>query len=395
MSFGSSHMAGSRTFRWTLTIAVLLSGGYLGWRQFHTEGHDAHSQSKAAAGVPVTVATVEKSDFPVYLEGLGTVQGFNTVVVRTRVDGQIDTIAFKEGQIVKQGDLLAQIDPRPFQAALDQAKAKKDQDEASLANSKLDLQRYTKLGEFATKQQTDTQRSTVQQGTAQIEADNAAIANAQTQLGYTTIRAPIAGVTGFRLVDQGNIVNASTQTGIVNIAQIEPIAVIFTAPEEKLPEIKSALALHPPQVIALSTDGKKVLSEGTLSLINNQVDTTSGTIRLKAVFNNADHALWPGQSVSTRLLVDTLKDAVVIPDDAVQRGANGLYAFAVGQDNKAELQKISIGASIDGRTVVEKGLTPGQYVIASGQYRVQPGALVTTTVADVRPVQAPAQAKAK
>ena len=377
----------SRNARWTSVLLVLLiaGGGYFGWQRYHQPQKtqdNAKDSAKLRAGVPVTIASVEKADFPVYLEGLGTVQGFNTVVVRTRVDGQIDNIAFKEGQLVNKGDLLAQIDPRPFQAALDQAKAKKDQDEANLANAKLDLQRYTKLGEFATRQQTDTQRSTVQQVTAQIEADAAAIANAQTQLDYTTIRAPIAGVTGFRQVDQGNIVNAATQTGLVTIAQIEPIAVIFTAPEEKLPAIKDALASHSPQVIALSTDGKKVLSEGTLSLINNQVDTTSGTIRLKAVFNNSDHVLWPGQSVSTRLLVNTLKDAVVIPDDAVQHGINGLYVFAVDQNNKAELQQVSIGASTNGRTVIEKGLTPGQKVIVSGQYRIQPGSVVTTTVAD-------------
>jgi multidrug efflux system membrane fusion protein len=386
----------SRNARWTSVLLVLLiaGGGYFGWQRYHQPQKtqdNAKDGAKLRAGVPVTIASVEKADFPVYLEGLGTVQGFNTVVVRTRVDGQIDNIAFKEGQLVNKGDLLAQIDPRPFQAALDQAKAKKDQDEANLANAKLDLQRYTKLGEFATRQQTDTQRSTVQQVTAQIEADVAAIANAQTQLDYTTIRAPIAGVTGFRQVDQGNIVNAATQTGLVTIAQIEPIAVIFTAPEEKLPAIKDALASHSPQVIALSTDGKKVLSEGTLSLINNQVDTTSGTIRLKAVFNNSDHVLWPGQSVSTRLLVNTLKDAVVIPDDAVQHGINGLYVFAVDQNNKAELQQVSIGASTSGRTVIEKGLTPGQKVIVSGQYRIQPGSVVTTTVADSG--QAPAKAR--
>ena len=386
----------SRNARWTSVLLVLLiaGGGYFGWQRYHQPQKiqdNAKDGAKLHAGVPVTIASVEKADFPVYLEGLGTVQGFNTVVVRTRVDGQIDNIAFKEGQLVNKGDLLAQIDPRPFQAALDQAKAKKDQDEANLANAKLDLQRYTKLGEFATRQQTDTQRSTVQQVTAQIEADAAAIANAQTQLDYTTIRAPIAGVTGFRQVDQGNIVNAATQTGLVTIAQIEPIAVIFTAPEEKLPAIKDALASHSPQVVALSTDGKKVLSEGTLSLINNQVDTTSGTIRLKAVFNNSDHVLWPGQSVSTRLLVNTLKDAVVIPDDAVQHGINGLYVFAVDQNNKAELQQVSIGASTNGRTVIEKGLTPGQKVIVSGQYRIQPGSVVTTTVADSG--QAPAKAR--
>src|SRR4051812_29684429 len=270
-----------RRFRWTsiLLLAIVVGGGYAAWR-YHSDSSARQARADTPRGpapIPVKLATVEKTDFPVYLTGLGTVQGFNTVVVRTRVDGQVDHIDFKEGQVVKEGDLLAQIDPRPFQATLDQAKAKKAQDAASLANANLDLQRYTKLGEFATKQQTDTQRSTVQQLTAQIAADDAAIANAQTQLDYATVKAPIAGVTGFRQVDQGNIVNAATQTGIVTIAQIEPIAVILTAPEEQLSQIKAALAVAPPKVIALSTDGKKVLSTGELALINNQVDTTSGT----------------------------------------------------------------------------------------------------------------------
>lgn len=380
-------MSASRTLSWLLVAAILSGGGYLGWRHFHAGRHDAASTASAQTGspVPVTVARVATADFPVYLQGLGTVQGFNTVVVRSRVDGQLDAIAFKEGQLVKQGDLIAQIDPRPFQAALDQATAKKDQDEASLANAKLDLQRYTDLGAFAARQQTDTQRALVRQDAAQVEADNAAIASARTQLDYTSIRAPIAGVTGFRQVDQGNIVNAATQTGIVTIAQIEPIAVVFTAPEEKLPDIRAALAAGAPPVIALSSDGKKVLSKGTLALIDNQVDTTSGTIRLKAVFDNADHALWPGQSVSTRLLVATLKDAVVVPDDAVQRGSGGLYALTVGPDDKAAVRQIAIGASTDGRTVVEKGLSPGERVIVAGQYRVQPGSPVAVTVADAAP----------
>lgn len=381
-------MMRSRTVRWILLIAVLVAAGsYAVWHRHSGTGtaqNDGTQKSAAArsATIPVKIAQVAKSDFPLYLTGLGTVQGFNTVVVRTRVDGQIDKIAFKEGQLVSKGDVLAQIDPRPFQAALDQAKAKKAQDEANLANANLDLQRYTKLGEFATRQQTDTQRSTVQQVTAQIAADDAAVSNAQTQLDYATVRAPIAGVTGFRQVDQGNIVNASTQTGIVTIAQIEPIAVIFTAPEDQLPQVKAALAAGSPKTIALSTDGKKVLSEGTLSLINNQVDTSSGTIRLKAVFENKDHALWPGQSVSTRLLVKTLKDAVVIPDEAVQHGTDGLYAYAVDKDDKAELRKIKVGKSIDGQTVIEGGLSSGERVIVAGQYRVQPGSIVTTTVAD-------------
>src|SRR5438132_9128924 len=379
-------MSRSRTIRWTLLVIAIAALGYWGWQRFHGDNRpalaDAQKPAPARTAVPVKIASVETADFPVYLTGLGTVQGFNTVVVRTRVDGQINRIAFQEGQFVREGDTLVEIDPRPFAAALDQAKAKKAQDEANRANASLDLQRFTKLGEFATRQQTDTQRSTVAQLTAQIQADTALIENAQTQLDYATVKAPISGIVGIRQVDVGNIVNSATQTGIVSIAQIEPIAVIFTAPEEQLPDIKAALAAAPPKVIALSTDGKKVLSTGTLALINNQVDTTSGTIRLKAVFDNKDHALWPGQSVSTRLLVATLKDATVIPDDAVQHGNDGLYAFSVNADNKAELRRIKVSKSIDGRSVVDEGLSPGERVITSGQYRVQPGTLVGTSVAD-------------
>jgi membrane fusion protein, multidrug efflux system len=380
----------SRTTRWVLLIAALAAVGYFGWQWFH-RGDQAtaanNAQKAAPSAVRVSIAPVEKADFPVYLTGLGTVQGFNTVVVRTRVDGQIDKIAFQEGQLVKQGDLLAEIDPRPYRAALDQAKAKKAQDEANLANANLDLQRYTKLGEFATRQQTDTQRSTVAQLTAQIAADDAAAFNAQTQLDYTAVKSPISGLAGLRQVDVGNIVNASTQTGIVTIAQIEPIAVIFTAPEEQLSYINEAQATQPLKVIAITTDGKKPLAEGKLAVVNNQVDATSGTIRLKAVFDNKNHALWPGQSVSTRLLLKTLKDATVVPDDAIQHSTDGLYAYIVNQDNKAELRKVKVSQSIDGRSVVDDGLSPGQQVITSGQYKVQPGTLVSTAVASSDPAQ--------
>ncbi|MGY3551283.1 multidrug efflux system membrane fusion protein [Bradyrhizobium sp. USDA 4472] len=384
-------MKKSRPILWIVIIAAVAGGGYYGWQRFSAaEAAKAQAAQKGAprvAAVPVSIAPVQKADFPVYLTGLGTVQGFNTVQVRTRVDGQIDKIAFTEGQMVNQGDLLVEIDPRPFQAALDQAKAKKSQDEANLANANLDLQRYTKLGEFATRQQTDTQRSTVAQLTAQIAADEAAIANAQTQLDYTQVKSPITGVAGLRQVDIGNIVNASSQTGIVTIAQVEPITVIFTAPEEQLPYISEGQQSGDLKVIAFTTDGKKTLAEGKLAVINNQVDTTSGTIRLKAVFDNKDHTLWPGQSVSTRLLVRTLKDATIVPDDAVQHSTNGLYAYTVGPDNKAEVHKIKVSYAIDGRSVVDEGLSPGQQVITGGQYKVQPGSVVSTTVASSDPVQ--------
>lgn len=361
--------------------AVLVAGGvYAAWPK-HSGGEKSTKSGPAQGAVPVTVGTVTKEDFPVYLTGLGTVQGFNTVTVRTRVDGQINQIAFKEGQFVKEGDLIAQVDPRPFQAALDQANAKKTQDEANLANAQRDLARSTKLGEFATKQTVDTQTANVEQLKAQIAADEAAIFNAQTQLDYASIRAPISGVTGIRQVDVGNIVNAATQTGIVTIAQVEPISVIFTAPEAQLPDIAAALRQGETKVTALTADGRKVLSEGTLSLMNNQVDTTSGTIRLKATFDNKDHALWPGLSVSTRLLVNTLKDAVVMPDDAIQHGADGLYAYAVADGSKAEVRKLKVGPSTNGKTLVDSGVKAGDQVVTRGQYRVQPGATLTVNVA--------------
>jgi multidrug efflux system membrane fusion protein len=365
-----------------LLAGILLAGGggYYAWQHWPVL---TASQNAARAGaappppVPVTLATVEKAAFPVYQNGLGTVQAFNTVLVRTRVDGQIEKIAFKEGQMVQAGDLLVQIDARPFQAALDQANAKKAQDEATLANTKADLQRFISLGKFATRQQIDTQQTTVNQNTAQLALDQAAIDNAATQLSYTIIRAPITGLTGFRQVDIGNIVNAAAQTGIVTITQIEPISVVFTAPEEQLQDINRALAVGPLPVIALSTDGRRKLSEGTLTVVNNQVDAATGTVRLKATFANQDHALWPGLSVATRMLVRTLSDAVVIPDDAVQHGPDGLYVYVV-EAGKALRQDIVLSQSADGRSVVSKGLSAGQQVIKEGQYRVQPGTMVAT-----------------
>lgn len=365
--------------RWGFLLIALVAVGALvaAWR-----GLGSHKpKAGPPPAVPVTIAPVEKADFPVYLSGLGTVQGFNTVQVRTRVDGEITQIVFKEGQFVKEGDLLAQIDPRPFQATLDAAKAKKVQDEANLNNAKLDLARSTKLGEFATRQTVDTQNANVAQLTAQIAGDQAAIDNAQTQLDYASIRAPIAGVTGIRMVDVGNIVTAAAQTAIVSIAQVEPISVIFTAPEQQLPAIAAAMKRGPLKVIAYTSDGRKQLSEGVLALLNNQVDSTSGTIRLKATFDNKDHALWPGLSVSTRLLVETVKDATVVPEDAVQHGPDGLFAFAVGEGNKAVVRPIKVRETGNGKSLIDSGLAPGEEVVTRGQYRVQAGSLLATKVA--------------
>src|SRR3569833_1327707 len=293
-------MKTSRTISWILLLAII-GGGYYGWQRYQGgEAAKRASAQKAAQppAVRVSTAPVEKTDFPVYLSGLGTVQGFNTVQVRTRVEGEITQVVFKEGQFVKEGALLAQIDPRPFRAALDAAKAKKVQDEASLIYAKLDLQRSTMLGDFATRQTVDTQNANVQQITAQIASDQATIDNAQTQFNYASIHTPNTGVTGIRMVDVGNIVTAAAQTAIVSVAQVDPISVLFTAPEQQLPAIAAAMQRGPLKVIAYTSDGRKQLSEGVLALVNNQVDSTSGTIRLKATFDNKDHALWPGLTVS-------------------------------------------------------------------------------------------------
>jgi multidrug efflux system membrane fusion protein len=300
------------------------------------------------------------------------------VLVRPRVDGQIMKIHFTEGQIVQSGDLLVEIDPRPFKAALDQANAKKQQDLANIENAKRDLVRYQSLAksDFATRQQLDTQTATVAQLTAQIAADDAAIETAQTQLDYTTIRAPLTGRTGFRLVDEGNIVNASSATGIVSIAQIEPIAVVFTAPENTLPQITAGLKANPLDVKAFSSDGGTLLADGRLEVFNNEIDTASGTIRLKAAFRNEDHKLWPGLSVSTKLEVAVRDGAVIVPAAAVQRSQAGLYAFVIGQDNKVEQRPIKVTLSDDDHAVVDSGIKAGEQVVVAGQYRLQAGTLV-------------------
>ena len=383
-----------RRRRWPIFVALaaVLVGSYIGWHYFiSTKPADAAVDLKTTGGkggnsapIPVTVARVQKADFPVYLNGLGTVQPYRTVTVRSRVDGQIIKVAFKQGRMVKEGATLVEIDPRPYQAALDQALAKKAQDEANLKNAKLNLDRSLGLAakNYATQQQVDTQQAMVDQLTAQIQGDQAAIDNAQTQLSYTIIKSPLSGRAGFRLVDPGNIVHDSDQNGIVTIVQLQPIAVVFTTPEENVPQINKALeegTVVP--VEALSSDGLRTLAEGELARVNNEVDQASGTIRMKATFQNKDNVLWPGLSVSTRLLVDTLKDVIVIPDDAVQRGPNGLYAFVVGDDDKVAVQAINVSQSGDGESVVEQGLTAGQRVVVAGQYRLQAGSVVQPTEA--------------
>jgi membrane fusion protein, multidrug efflux system len=357
-------------------------------QKLHDAAFRGHKQEEAQAaasadkGPPpalVSVAPVKRADFPLYLDSLGQVQAYNTVTVRTRVDGQVMKIAFTEGQMVKAGDLLAQIDPRPFQATLDQAKAKKNQDEANLANAKLDQQRYTTLAKqnFATQQQLDTQNALVLQLTAAIAADQASIDAAQVQLDYTTIRAPITGRTGFRLVDEGNIVNAAQQTGIVTIAQLEPIALIFTEPEQETTQLNQLLSAGAaPELLAKSSDGSQVLGAGHLILTDNQVDTATGSIRLKGEFANKDHKLWPGLAVATRLTVGVEKNALVVPSVAVQHGPNGLYVYVVDDQNRAALRPVTVAHQNIDEAVIAKGVNEGDRVVTAGGYVLQPGSPV-------------------
>jgi multidrug efflux system membrane fusion protein len=347
--------------------------------------HASAPSAAPAQGPPrilVSVTPVKRMDFPVVLESLGQVQAFNTVTVRARVDGQILKIGFNEGQNVKVGDLLATIDPRPFQAALDQSKAKKAQDEANLANAKLDQQRYTTLAKqsFATQQQLDTQNALVNQLIAQIAADAAAIDAAQVQLDYTTIRAPLAGRVGFRLVDEGNLVAAAQQTPIVSIAQLQPISVIFTAPEDDVGRINALLGAGEPKVTVTNTDGA-LLAMGKLAISDNQVDVTTGTIKLKAEFENKDNALWPGLAVTTGLTVGVDKDALVVPSAAIQHGQKGLFVFIVDQENRAALRDVTVSHQNTVSAVVTKGVNEGDRIVTTGQFLLQPGTPVNIDTA--------------
>jgi membrane fusion protein, multidrug efflux system len=367
----------TRSAWFALLLLLALAGATWGWWQL-APASGTPSQARARAtpqAAPVHTAIVETKSFPVILNGLGTVQATNTVTVRSRVDGQIERVAFDEGQMVNEGQLLVQIDPAPFQTALDQAIAKHGQDEASLINAKQDLQRTSILSKQgnATQQLLDQRTAQVAGLTAQVQADQAAIASAKVQLDYTTIKSPLNGRAGFRLVDAGNIVHANDQNGILTITQLQPITVIFTAPEQDLPAIAEALKSGALQVTAFSSDGHKRLADGTLKLIDNQVDVASGTIKLKAIFDNKNGALWPGLSVSTRLLIKTIKNVVVVPDSAVQRGPNGLFAYVVTADGKAQLRDLKVDRIEDGQALVEDGLAAGDRIVTSGHYRVQAG----------------------
>jgi multidrug efflux system membrane fusion protein len=361
-----------------LSILIAVSGGYVGWQHRATAGPAAATASAPSPVIPVSVATAERRDVPIYLTGLGTVQAFNTVAVKTRVDGELVKVALTEGQDVKAGDLLAKIDPRPFQAAYDQAVAKKVQDRANLANAKLDLQRFSDLASrnFAPKQQVDTQRAMVAQLKAQIRGDQAAINSAQTQLDYTTITSPLTGRTGIRLVDQGNIVHATDATGLVVVTQIQPISVVFTLPESELASVQSALTSGPVRILAVSRDDHRQLAEGTLAMLDNQIAQTTGTLRLKGTFPNTDRALWPGEFLDIRLLARTAPNVVTVPSSTLQRGPNGYYAYVVKPDSTVETRPLKVGQISDGIAIVDDGLAAGDKVVTAGQYRLQPGARV-------------------
>ena len=335
--------------------------------------------------VPVLVAPTRIADFPLYLEGVGTAKPRSTVTVRPQVDGRILSINFKEGQDVKRGDVLVKIDPSTYQAQLDQAAAKKALDESQLANAERDMERYTKLGGNVIAQKTiDTQRALVDQLTAQIKLDDAAIANAKAFLDYTTILAPIDGRTGIRMVDEGNLVRAS-DAGIVVITQLRPISVLFTLPQQQLAQVNMAQAAGALAVEALDADGRSTLDRGTLQVVDNQVDQTTGTVRMKAEFPNARMQLWPGQFVNVRLLIDTLKQVVVVPTPAVQRGPNGTFVYVVqkgGDEDVVKLRPVTVSHQTETDAVVAKGLAGSDRVVTTGFGRLKDGASVTIATPD-------------
>jgi multidrug efflux system membrane fusion protein len=370
-------------------VVVIAAAGAALWK---LSGHEFTGTPKGPPppppAVPVVAGTAEAQNVPVYARGLGTVQAFQTVTVRTRVDGNITKVLFTEGQEVKAGDPLFQIDPRPFQAALEQAQAMKTRDEAQLKGAQLDLERYQKLlpTGFQTRQQYDQQIATVGQLKGSIAADQAQIDNAQLNLQYTDIRSPIDGRTGARLVDLGNFVQASQTTALVTIAQIKPIYVSLTVPQENLVEIRTYQARAPLEVEAYASDDKTLLSRGKLTLIDNQVDTTTGTVRLKATFDNADERLWPGEFVSARLIVSTREQAIVVPAQTVMNGPQGSYLYVIKQDDTVERRAVQVAATEENRAVIEKGLARGERVVIEGQYRLTEGAKVNVRQAEANAI---------
>ena len=336
---------------------------------------NAHSTTPE---VPVIEGRVQQKDVPIYLDGLGTVQAYNTVTIHVRVDGELKKVAFVEGQDVRAGDLLAQIDPDPYRTALEQAEAKKLQDEAQLANARLDLKRYADLYQqkIATQQTYDTQKALVDQFVATVQTDEAAIDSAKVQLNYTTVVSPLDGRIGIRLIDQGNIVHAADTNGLVVITQLKPISLIFTLPEQTLSQIQKQGPTTAISVVAVDRDNSTVLGQGTLAVIDNQIDTSTGQIRLKANFPNDNLWLWPGQFVNARLLLSTRHNGLVVPASVVQRGPDGAYAFVVKDDNTVEVRPVKVAQIEQAEALIDDGLKANERVVVDGQYKLQVGSHV-------------------
>jgi multidrug efflux system membrane fusion protein len=329
--------------------------------------------------VPVVADFVSSHDVPIYLRGVGTVIAYNTVLVRSQIQGQITRIAFTEGQTVHAGDLLAQIDPRPYQAQLDQVTATRDRDQAQLVNAQANLGRYTQLGDkgWATPQLVDTQKAQVAQLQSAIKADEALIEAARVQLDYTKLISPIDGVTGVRQVDVGNIIHSTDPNGLVVVTQIEPISVIFTLPETDLPRIQQQMAKGPLTVLAYSQDDTIRLDEGKLTLVDNEILQTTGTIRLKAEFANTTHRLWPGELINVWLLLDTRHDGLTVPASAVQQGQQGAFTYVINPDNTVQVRPITVSQVSGGQALIDAGLTANEQVVVDGQYKLQAGSRVT------------------
>ncbi len=369
-----------RALAWIVVLVAVGGALYFAYApNLHQQQQPQQRRHRFAAGggpVPVLVAPVKRADVPVYIDTVGTVQALNTVTVRPQVDGKLIAVTFKEGQDVKKGDVLARIDPTIYQAQLDQAKAKKAQDEAQLANAKNDLVRYQKLAatNAINKQQADTQRALVAQYTALVQADQASIENAQATLGYTTITAPIFGRTGIRMVDEGNLVRASdSSSALVTISQIKPISVQFNLPQQELDRVNAAFAKGPLPVEAQRPATGEVIAHGKLTVIDNQVDSTTGTVKLKAEFPNPNLQLWPGQFVNVRLLIDTLKNVVVVPTAAVQRGPKGAFVYAVDSDNKAVVHLVKVEKQDEQQAVIASGVEPPARVVTTGFVQLTDG----------------------
>ena len=379
---------GRRMVSLTITLLILGGLGYLGWNAFQQKQTGRGGPgARPDLPVPVLAATPRTQDVPVYLDAVGSVRALNNVIVRAQVDGKLIKVNFVEGQDVKQGDVLAEIDPVIYQAQYDQAVAKKAQDEALLANQKLDLARYQQLAasNAGSKQQADTQRAVVAQQEALVQADQAAIDNAKAMLGYTKVIAPLTGRVGLRQVDQGNIIRAADVTGLVIITQLQPIAVQFSLPQQQIVRVNAAAGKGVLAVDVFGNDGVTVVDTGTLKGIDNQVDPTTGTLKLKAEFPNAKFQLWPGQFVNVRLKVETLDKAIVVPASAVQRGPAGTFSYVIGPDNVATAKPVVVTQQNENDAVIASGLSVSDRVVTTGFANLSDGAKVLIGTDDRAP----------